>query len=60
MFGKQVDVSVLRKVECDILLEQIRRVRNRLVPVTVWRIGERNSVELAGSEAGEWPNKDNK
>ena len=63
MAGKQADVSVLRKVECDVLLEdcqsQMRRVRNRLVPVAVWRNGERVSVEVAGSNAGEWPNKDN-
>ena len=63
MTGKQADVSVLRKVECDVLLEdcqtQMRRVRNRLVPVAVWRNGERVSVEVAGSEVGEWPNKDN-
>ena len=55
-------MSVLRKVECDVLLEdcqtQMRRVRNRLVPVAVWRNGERMNVEVAGSDTGEWPNKD--
>lgn len=58
----QADVSVLRKVECDVLLEdcqtQMRRIKNRLVPVAVWRNGERINVEVAGSEGGEWPNKD--
>ena len=55
-------MSVLRKVECDVLLEdcqtQLRRVRNRLVPVAVWRNGKKINVEVAGSDAGEWPNKD--
>ena len=58
----QADVSVLRKVECDVLLEdcqtQMRRIKNRLVPVAVWRKGERINVEVAGSEGGERPNKD--
>jgi len=58
----QADVSVLRKVECDVLLEdcqaEMRRIRNRLVPVAVWRNGERMDVEAACDERGQWPNKD--
>ena len=38
---------------------QMRRVRNRLVPVAVWRNGKKINVEVAGSDAGEWLNKDN-
>ena len=60
--GVQADVSVLRKVQCDVLLEdcqaEMRRIRNRLVPVAVWRNGERMDVEVACDEHGHWPNKD--
>ena len=38
----------------------MQRIKNRLVPVAVWRNGVRISVEVVGSEAGEWPNKDKK
>ena len=38
----------------------MQRIKNRLVPFAVWRNGMRISVEVAGSEAGEWPNKDKK
>ena len=58
----QADVSVLRMVKCDVLLEdcqaEMRRIRNRLVPVAVWRNGERMDVEVACDEHGQWPNKD--
>ena len=55
-------MSVLRMVECDVLLEdcqaEMRRIRNRLVPAAVWRNGERMDVEVACDEQGQWPNKD--
>ena len=38
----------------------MQRIKNRLVPVAVWRNGVKISVEVVGSEAGEWPNKDKK
>ena len=57
-------MSVLRMVECDVLLEdcqaEMRRIRNRLVPAAVWRNGERMDVEVACDEQGQWPNKDSK
>ena len=39
---------------------QMQRVRNRLVPVAVWRNRKKIiNVEVAGSNAGEWLDKDN-
>ena len=55
--GLSADVAVLRVQDCDVELEdcqmQVRRVTKRLVPVAVWREGERVSVSVVD----EWPNR---
>ena len=58
--GRCADVTVLRLSDCDVMLkdsqQQMRRVTQRLVPVAVWRAGERVAVK----EQSHWPNKDAK
>ena len=58
--GRCADVAVLRFNDCNVLLEdsqqQMRRVSKRLVPVAVWRAGEKVAVK----ERSHWPNKDMK
>ena len=56
--GRCADLAVLQLSDCDVMLEdsqqQMRRVRQRLVPVAAWRAGERVPVK----EHSYWPNKD--
>ena len=46
--GTCADVSILRLEDCDMMLEdtqgQMRRVRQRIVPVAVWRNGQRGHI----------------
>ena len=55
--GQCAYVTVLRLSDCNVMLEdsqqQMRRVRQRLVPVAVWRAGER----VVSKERPRWPNK---
>ncbi len=55
--GREADITLLRLEEADVELEdshgQLRRVKQRLVPVRVWRAG----VEYPISELPVWPNR---
>lgn len=54
--GREADVAIFSLQEVDLELEdcqaQLRRVRQRLVPISVWRAGERFDATLPDP----WPN----
>ena len=56
--GMVGDVTVLKMVDCDVMLEdcrmQMRHVTTRLVPMATWLAGERINIKELNSE---WPNK---
>ena len=56
--GMVGDVTVLKMVDCDVMLEdcrmQMRHVTTRLVPMATWLGGERIDIKELNSE---WPNK---
>lgn len=55
--GRCADVTVLQLKDCDVMFEdcqqQMRKVTRRLVPIAVWRSGERVSIK---DQWAEWPN----
>ena len=54
--GMEADVTILRVEECNVMMEdcqaQIRNLKQRLVPVAVWRAGTRYPVTCPAL----WPN----
>ncbi|XP_060552567.1 deacetylase EF_0837-like isoform X2 [Ruditapes philippinarum] len=50
--GNDADVSILRIDDCDVSIEdcigQMRHVKKRIVPVSVWRGGKEHPVVIAG------------
>ena len=54
--GKEADVTVLRIEDCDVMMEdaqaQLRNMKQKIVPVAVWRAG----IQYPITKPDPWPN----